>query len=99
MRFKQLGKWCGWSQTKDCSTGEDTQGVFFTTGETYSQSGYNLTGMSYFNGCGMGGECYTKGIEGIGFNNHKSWVPTSSSYQGYGVTRYHFFSVLVLPFV
>ena len=47
VRFVQSGKWCGWSNTKNCNNGnKDTRHPFFTTGMTYDSKGKDICCMT-----------------------------------------------------
>lgn len=46
VRFVQSGKWCGWSNTKNCNHGDHQTGhPFFTTGNTYDKTGAEIVAL------------------------------------------------------
>lgn len=82
VRFVQLGPWCGWNQTNDCTpwVNRDTGYGFYTIGTLYDSGGaelfYNGMRYAYFNACAMKGECLRVGADGIGFGTHEDHLTT-----------------------
>lgn len=56
----------GWDTTKDTSGGERSH-PHWAKGKLYNSKGQLLSGYEYFNGCALGGSCYTSNSDGVGF--------------------------------
>ena len=58
--------------------------LFLARGRAYDADGARIAGVTYFNGCALGGACKAAGCDGVGFGDQESFLNGSGAHAAYG---------------
>lgn len=58
--------------------------LFLARGRAYDADGARIAGVTYFNGCALGGACKAAGCDGVGFGDQASFLNGSGAHAAYG---------------